>query len=212
MNPTSPCRRSAACSVATCRARAHWPSSASACPPVSTTAPSNSRNGTPCAPDGLRLRHPGRLGDGTDRRRLCRTGRPPTGLTDPVCIVRPVGTQVDDLIAECSEVTAAGSRVLVTTLTKRMSEDLTEYMHEAGIAGPLHAFGYRDAGADRDPARSAAWRFRYPDRHQPAARRARYPRMRAGRHSRCRQGRVICAPRHRWCRPSDAPPATSMAG
>ena len=57
----------------------------------------------------------------------------PTGLTDPVCIVRPVGTQVDDLIAECQEVTAKGGRVLVTTLTKRMSEDLTEYMHEQGL-------------------------------------------------------------------------------
>ncbi|HCP01149.1 MAG: excinuclease ABC subunit B [Alphaproteobacteria bacterium] len=57
----------------------------------------------------------------------------PTGLTDPTCIIRPVATQVDDLIAECREVTAAGHRVLVTTLTKRMSEDLTEYMHEQGM-------------------------------------------------------------------------------
>jgi excinuclease ABC subunit B len=57
----------------------------------------------------------------------------PTGLTDPVCIIRPVETQVDDLIAECREVAAAGYRVLVTTLTKRMSEDLTEYMHEQGL-------------------------------------------------------------------------------
>jgi excinuclease ABC subunit B len=57
----------------------------------------------------------------------------PTGLIDPVCIVRPVETQVDDLIAECREVAAKGMRVLVTTLTKRMAEDLTEYMHEQGI-------------------------------------------------------------------------------
>ncbi|MFT5180526.1 MAG: excinuclease ABC subunit B [Alphaproteobacteria bacterium] len=57
----------------------------------------------------------------------------PTGLIDPVCIIRPVETQVDDLIAECREVAAKGMRVLVTTLTKRMSEDLTEYMHEQGI-------------------------------------------------------------------------------
>lgn len=57
----------------------------------------------------------------------------PTGLIDPVCIIRPVATQVDDLIAECHEVAARGQRVLVTTLTKRMSEDLTEYMHEQGI-------------------------------------------------------------------------------
>jgi excinuclease ABC subunit B len=57
----------------------------------------------------------------------------PTGLIDPVCIVRPVETQVDDLIGECKDAAAQGHRVLVTTLTKRMAEDLTEYMHEAGI-------------------------------------------------------------------------------
>ena len=57
----------------------------------------------------------------------------PTGLIDPVCLVRPVDSQVDDLIGECKEVAAKGQRVLVTTLTKRMAEDLTEYMHEAGI-------------------------------------------------------------------------------
>ncbi len=57
----------------------------------------------------------------------------PTGLTDPVCIVRPTETQVDDLLSECREVIAQGFRILVTTLTKRMSEDLTEYMHEQGL-------------------------------------------------------------------------------
>jgi excinuclease ABC subunit B len=57
----------------------------------------------------------------------------PTGLIDPECIVRPVAGQVDDLIAECRAVAAAGQRVLVTTLTKRMAEDLTEYLHEAGL-------------------------------------------------------------------------------
>ena len=57
----------------------------------------------------------------------------PTGLIDPVCIVRPTEHQVDDLIAECKEVASKGQRVLVTTLTKRMAEDLTEYLHEAGV-------------------------------------------------------------------------------
>jgi excinuclease ABC subunit B len=57
----------------------------------------------------------------------------PTGLIDPVCIVRPVASQVDDLLAECREVARKGMRVLVTTLTKRMAEDLTEYLHEAGV-------------------------------------------------------------------------------
>jgi excinuclease ABC subunit B len=57
----------------------------------------------------------------------------PTGLIDPVCIVRPTESQVDDLMAECREAAQKGYRVLVTTLTKRMAEDLTEYMHEAEI-------------------------------------------------------------------------------
>jgi excinuclease ABC subunit B len=57
----------------------------------------------------------------------------PTGLIDPPVIIRPVKNQVDDLVAECREVVNAGYRILVTTLTKRMAEDLTEYMHEQGI-------------------------------------------------------------------------------
>jgi excinuclease ABC subunit B len=57
----------------------------------------------------------------------------PTGLLDPVVEVRPVATQVDDLIAECREVIERKGRVLVTTLTKRMAEDLTEYLTEVGV-------------------------------------------------------------------------------
>ena len=57
----------------------------------------------------------------------------PTGLVDPPVLVRPASTQVDDLIDETRKVVAQGYRVLVTTLTKRMAEDLTEYMHEQGI-------------------------------------------------------------------------------
>ena len=57
----------------------------------------------------------------------------PTGLIDPVTEVRPVERQVDDLLAECRTVIGAGGRILVTTLTKRMAEDLTEYMTENGV-------------------------------------------------------------------------------
>ncbi|MFO1090576.1 MAG: excinuclease ABC subunit UvrB [Hyphomicrobiales bacterium] len=57
----------------------------------------------------------------------------PTGLIDPPVDIRPVKNQVDDLIAECREVAQKGFRALVTVLTKRMAEDLTEYMHEQGI-------------------------------------------------------------------------------
>jgi excinuclease ABC subunit B len=57
----------------------------------------------------------------------------PTGLIDPVTEVRPVEHQVDDLLAECRTVAAQGGRVLVTTLTKRMAEDLTDYLTEHGV-------------------------------------------------------------------------------
>src|SRR5712672_3236800 len=57
----------------------------------------------------------------------------PTGLIDPTVIIRPVEKQVDDLIAECRDCAKKAERVLVTVLTKRMAEDLVEYMHEAGI-------------------------------------------------------------------------------
>jgi excinuclease ABC subunit B len=57
----------------------------------------------------------------------------PTGLIDPVTEVRPVERQVDDLLAECRAVVQRGARVLVTTLTKRMAEDLTEYLGEHGV-------------------------------------------------------------------------------
>jgi excinuclease ABC subunit B len=57
----------------------------------------------------------------------------PTGLIDPICTIRPVEKQVDDLIAECRATIGQGFRALVTTLTKRMAEDLTEYLHEAGL-------------------------------------------------------------------------------
>ncbi len=57
----------------------------------------------------------------------------PTGLIDPPVLVRPVEDQVQDCIEECRETAAKGYRTLVTTLTKRMAEDLTEFMHEAGL-------------------------------------------------------------------------------
>ena len=57
----------------------------------------------------------------------------PTGLVDPIVEIRPARSQVDDLVHEVKELAAQGYRTLVTTLTKRMAEDLTEYMHENGI-------------------------------------------------------------------------------
>jgi len=57
----------------------------------------------------------------------------PTGLIDPVVDIRPVERQVDDLLAECRAAALAANRVLVTTLTKRMAEELTEYLNENGV-------------------------------------------------------------------------------
>ncbi len=57
----------------------------------------------------------------------------PTGLLDPKIYVRPIEGQIDDLIGECNEVIAKNERVLVTTFTKRMAEDLTSYLQNAGI-------------------------------------------------------------------------------
>src|SRR5207244_3540615 len=57
----------------------------------------------------------------------------PTGLIDPQVIVRPASTQVDDLLSEISLRVKKGERVLVTTLTKRMAEELTEYLAEHGV-------------------------------------------------------------------------------
>jgi excinuclease ABC subunit B len=57
----------------------------------------------------------------------------PTGLIDPEVEVRAVRTQVDDVLSEINRVVARGERVLITTLTKRMAEDLTDYLHEHGV-------------------------------------------------------------------------------
>ena len=57
----------------------------------------------------------------------------PTGLIDPEVEIRPVGDQVDDVLSEITRRTAIGDRVLITTLTKRMSENLTEYLADHGV-------------------------------------------------------------------------------
>lgn len=57
----------------------------------------------------------------------------PTGLIDPPCIIRPTANQIDDLMAECQVTIGAGFRVLITTLTKKMAEDLTTYLFDHGL-------------------------------------------------------------------------------
>ena len=118
----------------------------------------------------------------------------PTGLIDPVTEVRPVERQVDDLLGECRTVISGGGRILVTTLTKRMSEDLTEYLTENGVKVRYLHSGRGHVGAHRDHPRPAAGRVRRAGGHQPVARRPRHPGMRPGRHPRRRQGRVPALP------------------
>jgi len=76
---------------------------------------------------------PGKYELGLVQDRIIQQVIRPTGLIDPVCVVKPVETQVDDLLAECREAIKKGGRVLVTTLTKKMAENLTEYMEGTGI-------------------------------------------------------------------------------
>lgn len=64
---------------------------------------------------------------------ICEQVIRPTGLLDPEVIVRPISGQIDDLISEIHEVTKKGQRVLLTTLTKKMAESLTDYLKDAGI-------------------------------------------------------------------------------
>ena len=135
----------------------------------------------------------------------------PTGLIDPPVEIRPARSQVDDLLDEVKQVSLRGYRTLITTLTKRMAEDLTEYLHENRRARALHALRDRHDRADGNHPRPAPRRLRRAGRHQPAARRFGHPRMRARRHSRRRQGRVFAQRKRRWSKPSAAPPATSTA-
>ena len=76
---------------------------------------------------------PGTLGDGADGGVFVEQVIRPTGLIDPPVEIRPARSQVDDLLGEVKEVARRGYRTLVTTLTKRMAEDLTEYLHENGV-------------------------------------------------------------------------------
>ena len=144
----------------------------------------------------------------------------PTGLIDPPVDIRPARTQVDDLVGEVRAVAQKGYRSLITVLTKRMAEDLTEYLHEQGIR-----VRYMHSDIDtierieiiRDLRLGA---FDALVGINLLARGPRHSRMRAGRDPRCRQGRFpaqrdLADPDHRprraqrrrqghsLCRPDD---------
>ena len=131
-----------------------------------------------------------RRGEGVVVEQIIR----PTGLLDPEIEVRPVGSQVDDLLGEIRERVKTSERVLVTTLTKRMAEDLTEYYAELGVR-------VRYLHSDIDTLERIeilrdlrAGRVRRAGRHQPAARGPRPARGVAGRRSSTPTRRASCAP------------------
>ena len=112
----------------------------------------------------------------------------PTGLVDPEVIVKPTKGQIDDLIELVNGRIVKGERVLVTTLTKKMAEDLTDYLLEQGLRVRYLHSQHRHDPTHRDPARPAPRRVRRAGRHQPAARGSRPARGVAGVHPRRRQG------------------------
>jgi excinuclease ABC subunit B len=91
------------------------------------------RVGTVVAADDFRVGDAGPSTKRAMRRRPSSSCCGPTHLVDPVVEVRPVATQVDDVLSEIKLRTEQDERVLITTLTKRMAEDLTEYLHEHGV-------------------------------------------------------------------------------
>ena len=133
-SPTSPSRSSTACGTATARASRTSSTTASGFPPPWTTAPcasksSKTRTGqiiyVSATPGPYELTKAA----GVVVEQIIR----PTGLVDPQVEIRPVKGQIDDLLAEIRDRTAKNQRVLVTTLTKRMSEDLANYYTEVGV-------------------------------------------------------------------------------
>ena len=135
----------------------------------------------------------------------------PTGLIDPPVIIRPVEHQVDDLVAECKEVAAKGYRILVTVLTKKMAEDLTEYLHDQKHPRALHALRHRNAwSASRSSATCASAPSTCSSASTCCAKASTFPNAPSSPFSTPTR-KASCAAKPRWCKPSAAPPATSTA-
>ena len=129
----------------------------------------------------------------------------PTGLIDPEIVIRPTKGQIDDLISEIKKRTEAGERVIVTTLTKKMSEILTEYLVEIGtkvqyLHSEIHTLERTEIFARFAPrcVRRGRW-------NQPAPRGFGLARSIARRYSGRRQGRLfavgnVAYPNYRACR------------
>lgn len=89
----------------------------------------------------------------------------PTGLVDPEVEVRPATTQVDDVLGEIKERIPKGQRILITTLTKRMAEDLTDFLQDNDIKVRYLHSGHRYGGTRRNYSRPSCRCLRCSDRH-----------------------------------------------
>ena len=186
---TRPCRRSAACTRATARASRRWSTTASGCPSALDNRPQTFDEFLQITPQIVFVSAtPGDFerDHSVADRRADRAARP--GIVDPEVEVRETKNQIDDLMNEIRARTEAGERTLVTTLTKKMSEDLTDYLHGVRLPGPLPALRDRHARADPDHPRAAPRRVRRAGGREPAARGARPARGVAGGDPRRRQG------------------------
>ena len=185
---TSPCRRSARCTRATCRASATSSTTASGCPSAMDNRPLRWEEFLERIGQTVYLSAtPGQY-ELAKRDGVVEQIIRPTGLVDPEVVLKPTKGQIDDLLHEIRERAPRNERVLVTTLTKKMAEDLTDYLLEQGRPGPLPAQRGRHPAAGRAAARAADGRVRRARRHQPAARGSRPARGVAGQHPRRRQG------------------------
>ncbi len=131
--PPDRSRSSAPCTGATARARKPWSNTASDCHRRSTTGRCASRNSSGWRRRPFSSRPPPEPHEKRISGQIVEQVVRPTGLVDPMVEVRPVRAQVDDLLSEIRQRTLAKERVLVTTLTKRMAEDLTDYLNEHGV-------------------------------------------------------------------------------
>ena len=118
----------------------------------------------------------------------------PTGLLDPEIVVRTSASQIDDIIDEAKERAARNERVLITTLTKKMAEDLTDHLLDQGVKARYMHSDIATLERIGDPARSAPRRVRRARGHQPSARGARLARGVARGHPGCRQGGLPAQP------------------
>ena len=124
-----------ACSRATARARTRWWTTASACLRRWTTGLCSSPEFEQRIGQSIFVSAtPGRWELDRSAGLVVEQVIRPTGLLDPPVEIRPVKGQMDDLLGECKARAARGERVLVTTLTKRMAEDLTEYFNDMGVS------------------------------------------------------------------------------